>query len=179
MIDIKTGRFTINSEEGWEMTPFLTIKELTSSKLWQANQSELCEERSNKRTFFFKQLEINGYPLSMEIHVGRNDYIDGITLRTELSANIHEWISGPEWESTALKQKQTLDEFLIRETSIPPQLISKDKDLSIDTNWGCITSVMDLSANPDICVTIRYRNMSESDKEKYLTMGRKYLHGEK
>lgn len=179
MIDIKTGRFTINSEEGWEMAPFLTIKELMSSKFWQANQAELCEERSNKKTFFFNHLTISGYSLSMEIHVGRNDYIDGITLRTELSTNIQEWISGTEWESNALKQKQTLDEFLIREASIPPQLISKDKELSIDTSWGGITSVMDLSSTPDIRITIRYRNMSESDKEKYLTMGRKYLHGEK
>ena len=179
MLDISTGKFILNSQEEWVISPFLSKNDLMNSKFWDANKEGLRHASSNGRSFFFERLTIDGYPLSMEIHIGRNDYVDKITLRSERATHIQEWISTPGWEDTALEQKKLHDEFLARETVIPVQLLSEKDELSIDTDWGGITSVMDLSSEPDIHIAIRYRNLSASEKEKYLSLGRKYLHGEK
>ncbi|MCR5496236.1 MAG: hypothetical protein K6F48_00160 [Paludibacteraceae bacterium] len=179
MLDISTGRFVINEREGWEFAPFFSRDELMGSKFWRDNQSNRTDLGGTGRTFLFDHLPISDHRMSMELHIGRSGYIDKVTLRTDLAANIQEWFSKPGWEETALKQKRIHDQFLAHETSMSPDLLSEKDELSISAEWGGITSVMDLSAEPDVRIVIRYRNLSEADKEKYLTLGKKYLHGEK
>ncbi len=83
MLDISTGKFILNSQEEWVISPFLSKNDLMNSKFWDANKEGLRHASSNGRSFFFERLTIDGYPLSMEIHIGRNDYVDKITLRSE------------------------------------------------------------------------------------------------
>lgn len=179
MLDISTGKFTPNNNEGWEIAPFLSKNDFIISKFWEDNRQKRRETDETGRTFHFDQLSIYGQRMSMEIRIGRSGYIDEVTLRTDMAANIHEWISKPDWEETARRQKKIHDEILLHETAIPSELLTDKDELTIDTDWGSISSVMDLSSEPDIRITIRYRNLSEADKERYLTLGKKYLHGEK
>ena len=179
MLDISTGKFTPNNTQGWEIAPFLSKNDFINSKFWVDNKQKRRESNETGRTFHFDQLSMFDQRMSMEIRIGRTGFIDEVTLRTEMAANIHQWYSKPDWEERAIRQKKIHDEILLHETNIPSELLTDKDELTIDTDWGSISSVMNLSPEPDIRITIRYRNLSEADKEKYLTLGKKYLHGEK
>ena len=179
MLDISTGKFTPNNTQGWEIAPFLSKNDFINSKFWADNKQKRRESNETGRTFHFDQLSMFDQRMSMEIRIGRTGFIDEVTLRTEMAANIHQWYSKPDWEERAIRQKKIHDEILLHETNIPSELLTDKDELTIDTDWGSISSVMNLSPEPDIRITIRYRNLSEADKEKYLTLGKKYLHGEK
>ncbi len=179
MLDISTGRLILNETEGWEISPFLTRSDLMESSFWRMSQGNTQNIRSNAKNLHINKITIDEYVFSMEIHIGRNDFIDEITLRSERASEIQQWSGRPGWEAIAKEEKQIHEEFLRKATSLPT-LFTTDKDeQTIETNWGSISSIMDLSSEPDIRISIRYRNLSAAEKEKYLSLGRKYLHGEK
>lgn len=165
MIDLTNGTFWINQEKDWELHPMCTYHECLNSPFIQENEAET----KNEKSIHVKSIDIEGFHMSMDIHFGRNNYINRITLKS-LTFSRDE-------EAYVLKTKTEHDRFIQQATALKIELNQPDQEQQIDADWGSINSSIDQSEEAEAKIVIRYRCWSESDKEKYLNLGKGYLHG--
>lgn len=176
MIDLSTGVFTIDANGNLGIKPFLTKDELLLSDLSAYGYKE---DLSGSKYIFLPSLTIDGFPMTMEVHIGRKNFIDEIILRTQESPESKQWIQGQDLIGNAYNIKQKHDEFLMKETGLGKEFFDKGKDFRLETNWGSISSVIDMTSDQDIHISIRYRNLTDEEKNKYLILGKKYLNANK
>ena len=60
MLDLKTGRFVINEEKGWEFHPFMSRKEFFESGLFKSEYLYRKDLSLDDDVFHFGPLNING-----------------------------------------------------------------------------------------------------------------------
>lgn len=174
MIDLSTGVFTIDANRNLEIKPFLTKEELLLSDLSAYGYKE---DLSKSKYIFLSSLTIDGFPMTMEIHIGRKNYIDEIILRTQEASK--QWIQEEDLIGNAYEIKQKHDEFLMKQTGLEKDFFDKGKDFRLETNWGSISSIIDMTSEQDIHISIRYRNLTDEEKNKYLILGKNYLNANK
>ena len=88
MLDLKTGRFVINAEKGWELHPFMTREEFMASDFF--NSEHLIKENFdvNDQIFDFRDVNIDGYRMwimvffEFDIHK-EHEYVQKIVLRSK------------------------------------------------------------------------------------------------
>ena len=51
MLDLKTGRFVIDAEKGWELHPFMSRKEFFNSALFKSKYPNKDEINSDKKSY--------------------------------------------------------------------------------------------------------------------------------
>lgn len=174
MIDLSTGVFTIDANRNLGIKPFLTKEELLLSDLSAYGYKE---DLSKSKYIFLSSLTIDGFPMTMEIHIGRKNYIDEIILRTQEASK--QWIQEEDLIGNAYEIKQKHDEFLMKQTGLEKDFFDKGKDFRLETNWGSISSIIDMTSEQDIHISIRYRNLTDEEKNKYLILGKNYLNAKK
>ncbi len=174
MIDLSTGVFTIDANRNLGIKPFLTKEELLLSDLSAYGYKE---DLSKSKYIFLSSLTIDGFPMTMEIHIGRKNYIDEIILRTQEASK--QWIQEEDLIGNAYEIKQKHDEFLMKQTGLGKDFFDKGKDFRLETNWGSISSIIDMTSEQDIHISIRYRNLTDEEKNKYLILGKNYLNAKK
>lgn len=174
MIDLSTGVFTIDANRNLGIKPFLTKEELLLSDLSAYGYKE---DLSKSKYIFLSSLTIDGFPMTMEIHIGRKNYIDEIILRTQEASK--QWIQEEDLIGNAYEIKQKHDEFLMKQTGLEKDFFDKGKDFRLETNWGSISSIIDMTSEQDIHISIRYRNLTDEEKNKYLILGKNYLNANK
>lgn len=174
MIDLSTGVFTIDANRNLEIKPFLTKEELLLSDLSAYGYKE---DLSKSKYIFLSSLTIDGFPMTMEIHIGRKNYIEEIILRTQEASK--QWIQEEDLIGNAYEIKQKHDEFLMKQTGLGKEFFDKGKGFRLETNWGSISSVIDMTSDQDIHISIRYRNLTDEEKNKYLILGKNYLNANK
>ena len=174
MIDLSTGVFTIDANRNLGIKPFLTKEELLLSDLSAYGYKE---DLSKSKYIFLSSLTIDGFPMTMEIHIGRKNYIEEIILRTQEASK--QWIQEEDLIGNAYEIKQKHDEFLMKQTGLEKDFFDKGKDFRLETNWGSISSIIDMTSEQDIHISIRYRNLTDEEKNKYLILGKNYLNANK
>ncbi len=177
MLNISNGHWEFETRQGVSIKPFLSREEFQRT-LTESNQDQQENIAIFKSSLFIKVANIEGHSMLMEVHFDRNDLIDRVTLR----AITKERSTGEETsEAEAIEQKKEHDLFLTQVAHLPigdtPNSI--EKEIRFDASWGSITSTLDLTETPEARIIIRYRNIKEDEKDKYLKLGKEKLHGQK
>lgn len=179
MIDISTGIFSIDILKGWQISPMLSKKEFLRSPLYESCCKGKDYQATDRHNIYVGPLTIGAFVVNMEVHIGDNDFIDEVTLRMPQDRETEMWNNKIEWEKLAYETKQKQEEFLRQETGLSSDLFNGKKEFYLGANWGSISTTYCLSFEPDIHISIRYRNMTEEEKKKYLSLGKKYLNAKK
>ncbi len=177
MLDLKTGRFVIDAEKGWELHPFMSRKEFFDSGLFKSAFPDINEIKTDKRSYNLGIVSINGYKMYMHIMLGGlHDCIERISLVSE-KMTIKDINNMPSnWKEIAYETKRIHDEFLQKETSMAPSCLDEDKDNSYMVSWGSFRSDFCLRYDiPDVEIVINYDNLTEEDNKRLENMGTKYL----
>ena len=168
MLDLKTGKFVIDAEKGWEVHPFMTREEFQKSGLFNSEYQIIDKDFKLSDPFFsFKPILMNGCNMFMTIFVddGDNGYIEKIVLTSVESYDFHWRPYDENWEKEAFNIKRMHDEFLMREVGMDASNADPKKyDNDYDTDWGTFSSNICLMHEPDISITIRYDNITEEEK---------------
>ncbi|MBR6042137.1 MAG: hypothetical protein IKP37_05835 [Paludibacteraceae bacterium] len=169
MLDLKTGRFVINAEKGWEFHPFMSRKEFFESGLFKQSEhsKNSSEINATKKYFHFPSININGYEMNMSVHVGGlHDCVKNIWLVSTKLMEIPDINCMPDnWREIAYEVKRIHDEFLQKETAMSPSDIDKDKENSFSLSWGSFGSSFCLRYDmPSADIEISYDNFTEEDK---------------
>ena len=178
MLDLKTGRFVINEEKGWEFHPFMSRKEFFESGLFKSEYLDKKDLSLDDEVFHFGPLNINGYEMNMCVDFGGlHDCVERITLISTKLSEIKDINNMPSnWEEIAYETKRTHDEFLQKETSMAPSCLDEDKDNSFMVSWGGFRSDFCLRYDiPSAQIVINYDNLTEEDNKRLENMGTKYL----
>ena len=174
MLDLKTGKFVIDAEKGWEVHPFMTREEFQKSGLFNSEYLIRDPKFSMDDPFFgFKPININGCDMYMCIFVGEGEkgFVETIELSSVESYKFHWRPYDENWEKTAFDIKRMHDEFLMREVGLSSSNIDSEKyDNDYLTDWGTFSSNICLMHEPDISITIRYDNITEEDRKRYRAM---------
>ena len=177
MLDLKTGRFVIDAEKGWELHPFMSRQEFFNSALFKSKYPNKDEINSDKKSYNLGLVNINGYEMYMSVILGGlHDCIEMITL-VSVKMTITDINNMPSnWKEIAYETKRTHDEFLQKETSMAPSCLDEDKDNSYMVSWGSFRSDFCLRYDiPDVEIVINYDNLTEEDNKRLENMGTKYL----
>ncbi len=179
MLDLKTGRFVIDAEKGWELHPFMSRQEFFNSGLFNSEYLDKEDDFSLKdNVFIFGPMSINGYEMYMNvIFGGLHDCVEKIRLISTKLSEIKDINNMPSnWEEIAYETKRTHDEFLQKETSMSPSCLDEDKDNSFMVSWGSFRSDFSLRYDiPSAQIVINYDNLTEEDNKRLEAIGTKYL----
>ncbi len=173
MLDLKTGKFVIDAEKGWEVHPFMTREEFQKSGLFNSEYLIRDPEFSMDDPFFcFKPINISGCEMCLTIFVGgRHNCVREIEL---VSKDAYEFYKRPydeNWRKSAFDVKRMHDEFLMREVGLKLSNIDSEKyDNDYDTDWGTFSSNICLMYDPDISISIKYRNLTDEDIKRLREM---------
>ena len=171
MLDLKTGRFVINAEKGWELHPFMTREEFMASDFF--NSEHLIKENFdiNDPFFSFKDVDIDGYKMYMTVFI-RSDihkekkYVEEFVLHSKEYLDYYKRAYEGNWEEAAYDVKRLHDEFLLHETGLDNGCMDERKENCFRVDWGAFNSCINLMHQPDIYIKIRYRNLTEEDKKE-------------
>ncbi len=169
MLDLKTGKFVIDAEKGWEVHPFMTREEFQKSGLFNSEYLIKDPKFSMDDPFFcFKPINMNGCDMCMTIFVGgSHDCVREIELVSEDAYEFYNRPYDENWREAAFDVKKMHDEFLMREVGLNSSNIDSEKyDNDYDTDWGTFSSNICLMHDPDISITISYDNLTEEDKKR-------------
>ncbi len=169
MLDLKTGKFVIDAEKGWEVHPFMTREEFQKSGLFNSEYLIKDPKFSMDDPFFcFKPINMNGCDMCMTIFVGgSHDCVREIELVSNDAYEFYERPYDENWKEAAFDVKRMHDEFLMREVGLDSSNIdSKKYDNDYDTDWGTFSSNICLMHDPDISISIRYDNITEDEKSE-------------
>ena len=102
---------------------------------------------------------------------GRHDCVKRIVLTSEESYEFHWRPYDENWEKEAFNIKRMHDEFLMREAGLNSSNIDSEKyDNDYDADWGTFSSNICLMHEPDISITIKYRNLTDEDVKRLREM---------
>ena len=169
MLDLKTGKFVIDAEKGWEVHPFMTREEFQKSGLFNSEYQIIDKDYKLSDPFFsFKPILMNGCNMYMTIFVGgRHDCVKRIVLTSKEAYELHEGAYEANREEAAFAIKRMHDEFLMREVGLEKESIDSGKHENWYTvEWGDFHSSMSLRYDPVIEITISYDNLTEEDKKR-------------
>lgn len=170
MLDLKTGKFVIDAEKGWEVHPFMTREEFQKSGLFNSEYLIRDPEFSMDDPFFcFKPININGCDMCMTIFVGgRHDCVRKIELTSKEAKYFYgEPYLTEGWEKKAFDIKRMHDEFLMHELGLDKSNIDSDKRENwYNVEWGDFHSSICLMHDPDISISINYDNLTADDKKR-------------
>ncbi len=178
MLDLKTGRFVIDAEKGWELHPFMSRKEFFDSRLFKSEFLNKKDLSLKDDVFIFGPMSINGYAMYMNVVFGGlHDCIEKIRLVSTKLSEVKDINNMPSnWKEIAYETKRIHDEFLQKETSMAPSCLDEDKDNSYMVSWGSFRSDFCLRYDiPDVEIVINYDNLTEEDNKRLENMGTKYL----
>ena len=167
MLDLKTGRFVINEEKGWEFHPFMSRKEFFESGLFKSEYLYRKDLSLDDDVFHFGPLNINGYEMNMNVVLGGlHDCVKRIRLISTKLMEIPDINCMPDnWREIAYEVKRIHDEFLQKETAMSPSDIDKDRENSFSLSWGSFGSSFCLRYDmPSADIEISYDNFTEEDK---------------
>lgn len=167
MLDLKTGRFVIDAEKGWELHPFMSRKEFLNSALFYSEYLDRKDLSLKDDVFGFGPMSINGYEMYMTVDFGGlHDCVERIRLISTKLSEIPDINNMPSnWKEIAYETKRIHDEFLQKETSMAPSCLDEDKDNSYMVSWGSFRSDFCLRYDiPDVEIVINYDNLTEEDK---------------
>ncbi len=157
----------------------LTKEEFLHSPMYESlNKREDIPNKQTRR-ITIGNLSIDGTEVYLEVHLDKNDYIDEVIIRMPQAISPSEWSEKNNWEEKAIEIKRLQDEFLTHETGLSANLFNGKDEFYLGTNWGSISTTYNLAFEPDIHISIRYRNMTDNEKEKYLSLGKKYMNAKK
>lgn len=177
MLDIKTGRFVINEEKGWELHPFMSRKEFFESGLFKSAFPDINKIKTDKKSYNLGKVNIDGYEMYMSVILGGlHDCIEMITIVSE-KMTIKDINNMPSnWKEIAYETKRIHDEFLQKEMSVALRGAGDEKDKSFMLPWGGVRSDFCLRYDiPDVEIVIDYDNLTEEDNEMLEKLGDKYL----
>lgn len=157
----------------------LTKEEFIHSPLYESFNKVGEAPIKQTRRISIGPLPIDGTDVSLEVHLDKNDFVDEIIIRMPKAISPGKWSEQTNWEEQATEIKRQQEEFLIRETGLSAELFNGKEEFYLGTNWGAISTTYNLAFEPDIHISIRYRNMTDNEKEKYLSLGKKYLNAKK
>lgn len=178
MFDITTGFFQIDPEKGYLLRPQFSRRDFIESPLYQeAMTNQQCTTKGN-HCYRLENIVIGNEPMQITLHFDRNDYMDRIVLKSLEAANTITWSQQESWKETASNIKAKQDALLLKECQIARETFPSE-ELRFDASWGSITSSMELTEEPEICLTIRYRNLSKEQQEHYLECGKRELYGKR
>lgn len=169
MLDLKTGKFVIDAEKGWEVHPFMTREEFQKSGLFNSEYLIKNEKFNLDDPFFgFKPINIDGYEMYVCIYIGgRHDCVRRIELASVESYEFGSSHYDETWEKRAFDIKRMHDEFLMREIGLEKANIDSEKRENwYSVEWGDFQSSICLRYEPDISIAINYRNLTEKDIEE-------------
>ena len=178
MLDLKTGRFVIDAEKGWELHPFMSRQEFFNSGLFKSEYLKKKDLNLKDDVFIFGPMSINGYEMYMNvIFGGLHDCVEKIRLVSTKLSEIKDINNMPSnWKEIAYETKRTHDEFLQKETSMAPSCLDEDKDNSYMVSWGSFRSDFSLRYDiPSAEIVINYDNLTEEDNKRLEAIGTKYL----
>ncbi len=178
MLDLKTGRFVIDAEKGWELHPFMSRQEFFNSGLFKSEYLKKKDLNLKDDVFIFGPMSINGYEMYMNvIFGGLHDCVEKIRLVSTKLSEIKDINNMPSnWKEIAYEAKRINDEFLQKETSMAPSCLDEDKDNSFMVSWGSFRSDFCLRYDiPDVEIVINYDNLTEEDNKRLEAIGTKYL----
>lgn len=173
MLDITSGQLKFKIEKMFQVHPFLTKKEFESMD-WDITPSSI-----SKTTLFLPNICVGGYNMGMEVHFDRNEHIDRITLRSTKTNGIEQAKNNVEMEQYLKAIKEEHDALLSEICHLPIDQNSHSKEVHFDASWGSVSSILDCSETPDARIVIRFRNIQEGDKNRYLKLGKERLYGRK
>ena len=169
MLDLKTGKFVIDAEKGWEVHPFMTREEFQKSGLFNSEYLIKPEKFNLDDPFFgFKPINIDGYEIYVCIYIGgRHDCVRRIELASVESYEFESAHHDETWEKRAFDIKRMHDEFLMHEVGLDKAYIDSEKRENLySVEWGDFQSSICLRYEPDISIAINYRNLTEKDIEE-------------
>lgn len=169
MLDLKTGKFVIDAEKGWEVHPFMTREEFQKSGLFNSEYLIKPEKFNLDDPFFgFKPINIDGYEMYVCIYIGgRHDCVRRIELASVESYEFESAHHDETWEKRAFDIKRMHDEFLMHEVGLDKAYIDSEKRENLySVEWGDFQSSICLRYEPDISIAINYRNLTEKDIEE-------------
>lgn len=161
MIDLNTGRFVLR--EGVELYPGMTREDFFKSPLYL---TELYHESDRidpiNPSYFLKTQKIDGYEMSIEIHISYHDYVDRIEITKPEFYDWPDWPKGISESDYAYSIKKYNDEFLQKQIQ---GNIREGNELWFDYDWGSVTSSISLMHTPNVNITIRYREVPFLEKK--------------
>lgn len=179
MIDLLTGKIGWDNMTEASFEPMLSKENYLSGEFHRRQiEAQNCHP-VGRNGFVYPHLSSKGKEYSIEIRFGRNNFLENLIIRSAQAAQPQTWEDKENAKEIAQAIKRDHDAFLAQESALSTEIQSPDKELRFDAPWGSICSVMELTEIPDVKITIRYRNLGESEKSQYLNLGRKHLHGEK
>ena len=178
MLDLKTGRFVIDAEMGWELHPFMSRKEFLNSALFYSEYLDRKDLSLKDDVFGFGPMSINGYEMYMTVDFGGlHDCVERITLISTKLSEIKDINNMPSnWKEIAYETKRIHDEFLQKEMSVALHGAGDEKDKSFMLPWGGVRSDFCLRYDiPSAEVVIEYANLTSEDEERLDKLASKYL----
>ena len=176
MLDLKTGRFVINAEKGWELHPFMTREEFLASGFF--NSEHLIKENFdvNDPFFSFKDVDIDGYKMYMTVFLRQNFrkehyYVDMIQLTSKEAIEFYDRPYDNTWKQAAFDVKHLHDKFLLHETGLDEGSMEGEKENDFMLDWGSFSSSICLMHQPEIVISIDYDNLTEEDGKELDKMG--------
>lgn len=173
MLDITSGLLKFKYEKEYCVQPFLTKKEFNNMIM------DVPSSSISKTTLFLPNISLGSYSMEMEVHFDRNNYIDRITLRSTKTNGIEQANNNVEMEQYLKAIKEEHDALLSEICHLPIDQNSHSKEVHFDASWGSVSSILDCSETPDARIVIRFRNIQEGDKNRYLKLGKERLYGRK
>lgn len=178
MLDLKTGRFVIDAEKGWELHPFMSRKEFLNSALFYSEYLDRKDLKPEDRSFHFGPLCIDGYDMHLNVDFGGlHDCVERIRLISTKLSEIPDINNMPSnWKEIAYETKRIHDEFLQKEMSVALHGAGDEKDKSFMLPWGGVRSDFCLRYDiPSAEVVIEYANLTSEDEERLDKLASKYL----
>lgn len=171
MLDLKTGRFVINAEKGWELHPFMTREEFMASDFFKSEHLVKRDSYDNRCVFDFRDVDIDGYKMwvsvFMEFDIHKEcEYVDKIVLCSNDALDFYDRPYDSSWREAAFEVKRLHDEFLLHETGLDKACVDNRKENWFNVDWGTFNSSINLMHQPVIEITLRYRNLTEEDKKE-------------
>ncbi len=171
MLDLKTGRFVINAEKGWELHPFMTREEFMASDFFKSEHLIKENFDINAPFFGFRNVDIDGYKMWMTVYIRsdiHNDkkYVEEIELVSKEALEFYDRAYDSTWKQAAYDVKRLHDEFLLHETGLDEGCMDDRKENCFNVDWGYFNSSINLMHQPEIQISINYRNLTEEDKKE-------------
>ncbi len=169
MLDLKTGRFVIDAEKGWELHPFMSRKEFLNSALFYSEYLDRKDLSLKDDVFGFGPMSINGYEMYMTVDFGGlHDCVEKIRLISTKLSEIKDINNMPSnWKEIAYETKRIHDEFLQKEMSVALHGAGDEKDKSFMLPWGGVRSDFCLRYDiPSAEIVINYFNITDDDRKE-------------
>ena len=170
MLDLKTGRFVINAEKGWELHPFMTREEFMASDLFKSEHLIKENFDINDPFFSFRNVDIDGYKMWVTVYLRFNfhkdvQYVKKIELDSKQALDFYDRPYDETWKQAAFDVKRLHDQFLLHETGLDSGCIDENKKENwFNVDWGNFYSSINLMHQPEIRISINYNNLTQEDK---------------